>query len=166
MTDAGTDPQALLWSLVVLSACHSCSRPGRATRIQIGRQMSHRVHLNSWNQIKIKSRFIGVLGLKRFRVNLSLAHRLSMSLGKRGPFARDFSLTVWQGAWNSWCSRNSFSLRHCVYSLGLPGGLVVKNLHTDADDVGSIPGSGRSPGEGNGNLLQYSWMGNPMDRGA
>ena len=42
--------------------------------------------------MKIKSRFIGVLGLQRFRVNLSLAHRLSMSLGKRGPFARDFSL--------------------------------------------------------------------------
>ena len=32
--------------------------------------------------------------------------------------------------------------------------------------AGSIPGSGRSPGEGNGNPLQYSWLGNPMDRGA
>ena len=36
----------------------------------------------------------------------------------------------------------------------------------DAEDVGSIPGSGRSPGEGNGNPLQYSCLGNPMDRGA
>ena len=36
----------------------------------------------------------------------------------------------------------------------------------DAGDVGSIPGSGRSPGEGNGNPLQYSCLGNPMDRGA
>ena len=35
----------------------------------------------------------------------------------------------------------------------------------DARDVGSIPGSGRSPGEGNGNLLQYSRLENPMDRG-
>ena len=35
----------------------------------------------------------------------------------------------------------------------------------DARDVGSIPGSGRSPGEGNGNLLQYSCLENPMDRG-
>ena len=34
-----------------------------------------------------------------------------------------------------------------------------------AKDVGSIPGSGRSPGEGNGNPLQYSCLGNPMDRG-
>ena len=47
--------------------------------------------------------------------------------------------------------------------------LVVKNLTAsvaDSRDVGSIPGSGRSPGEGNGNLPQYSCLGNPMDRGA
>ena len=44
-----------------------------------------------------------------------------------------------------------------------PGGLVVKNLLANAGDPGSIPGSGRSPGEGNGNLLQYSCLGNPMD---
>ena len=36
----------------------------------------------------------------------------------------------------------------------------------DAEDSGSIPGSGRSPGEGNGNPLQYSCLENPMDRGA
>ena len=35
----------------------------------------------------------------------------------------------------------------------------------DARDAGSFPGSRRSPGEGNGNLLQYSCLGNPMDRG-
>ena len=46
---------------------------------------------------------------------------------------------------------------------------MVKNLPAnagDARDAGSIPGSGRSPGEGNGNPLQYSYLGNPMDRGA
>ena len=43
---------------------------------------------------------------------------------------------------------------------------MVKNPPVNAGDVGSIPGSGRSPGEGNGNPLQYSWSGNPMDRGA
>ena len=45
--------------------------------------------------------------------------------------------------------------------------LVVKNLPADARDVrdaGLIPGSGRSPGEGNGNPLQYSSLENPMDR--
>ena len=49
--------------------------------------------------------------------------------------------------------------------MDFPGGLVVKNLPANAGDVGSIPGSGRSPGEGNGNPIQYSCLGNPMDRG-
>ena len=47
--------------------------------------------------------------------------------------------------------------------------LVVKNLPANAGDlrdIGSIPGSGRSPGEGNGNPFQYSCLGNPRDRGA
>ena len=48
-------------------------------------------------------------------------------------------------------------------------GSVVKNPPADAGDsgdTGSIPGSGKSPGEGNDNPLQYSCLGNPMDRGA
>ena len=47
--------------------------------------------------------------------------------------------------------------------------LVVKNLPSNVGDVrevGSVPGSGRSPGGGNGNPLQYSCPGNPTDRGA
>ena len=47
-----------------------------------------------------------------------------------------------------------------------PGGSMVKNLSANAGNSGSIHGSGRSPGEGNGNPLQYSCLGNPMDRGA
>ena len=43
---------------------------------------------------------------------------------------------------------------------------MVKNLPANAEDAGSIPGSGRSPGEGNGNPHQDSCLGNPMDRGA
>ena len=50
--------------------------------------------------------------------------------------------------------------------MGFPGGSVVKNPPANAGDAGSIPGSGRSPGVGNGNPLQYSCLGNPMDRGA
>ena len=42
---------------------------------------------------------------------------------------------------------------------------VIKNLPTNAGAVGSIPGLGRSSGEGNGNPLQYSCLENPMDRG-
>ena len=49
---------------------------------------------------------------------------------------------------------------------GFPGGSVVKNPPANAGDLGSIPGSGRSPGEENGNPLQYSCLGNPMDREA
>ena len=51
----------------------------------------------------------------------------------------------------------------------MPGGLVVKNLPAsigDAGDVGSIPGSGRCPGEGNGNPLQCSCLENATDKGA
>ena len=58
----------------------------------------------------------------------------------------------------SWSMKNS----SCV-------ALVVKDLPAsagDARDVGSIPGSGRSPGEGNGSPLQYSCLENPLDRGA
>ena len=43
---------------------------------------------------------------------------------------------------------------------------MVNNLPTNVGDVGLIPGSGRSPAEGNGNSLRYSCLGNPMDRGA
>ena len=50
--------------------------------------------------------------------------------------------------------------------LGFPGGSAVKNPPANAGDVGLIPGSGRSPGEGNGNPLQYSCLRNPMHRGA
>ena len=49
---------------------------------------------------------------------------------------------------------------------GFPGGSEVKASACNAGDLGSIPGSGRSPGEGNGNPLQYSCLENPMDRGA
>ena len=51
----------------------------------------------------------------------------------------------------------------------LSSGSVVKNLPANegaTGDVGFIPGSERSPGGGHGNLLQYSCLGNPMDRGA
>ena len=43
---------------------------------------------------------------------------------------------------------------------------MVKNPPANAGDAGSIPGSGRSLGEGNGNPLQYSYLENPMDRRA
>ena len=47
-----------------------------------------------------------------------------------------------------------------------PGGLDSKESSCMVGDLSSTPGSGRSPGEGNGYPLQYSYLGNPMDRGA
>ena len=49
--------------------------------------------------------------------------------------------------------------------MGFPGDSVVKNLPANVGEVGLIPGLERSPGEGNGNALQYSCLGNAMDRG-
>ena len=56
----------------------------------------------------------------------------------------------------------------CVFYflLGFPGGSEVKVSAYNAGDTGSISGSGRSPGEGNGSPLQYSCLENPRDRGA
>ena len=50
--------------------------------------------------------------------------------------------------------------------MGFPGGSDGKALACNAGDLGSIPGLGRSPGEGNGNPLQYAYLENSMDRGA
>ena len=49
---------------------------------------------------------------------------------------------------------------------GFPGGLDGKESACNAEDLGSIPGLGRSLGEGNGNPLQYSCLENSMDKGA
>ena len=49
---------------------------------------------------------------------------------------------------------------------GFPGGSLIKNLPANAGESDSIPGSGWSPGRGHGNPLQYSCLGNPMDREA
>ena len=50
--------------------------------------------------------------------------------------------------------------------MDFPGGSVLRNLPANSGDASLIPGSGRWPGKGNGNLLQCSCLGNPKDRGA
>ena len=64
-------------------------------------------------------------------------------------------LLHWQAGSLSW-----------YYPICFPGGSEVKASACNVGDLGSIPGSGRSPGEGNGNPLRYSCLENPMDRGA
>ena len=57
-------------------------------------------------------------------------------------------------------------IRGDTFSLGSPEGSDGEESACNAEDLGSIPGSGRSPGEENGNPLQYSCLENSMDRGA
>ena len=57
-------------------------------------------------------------------------------------------------------------IRHPIYSLGFPGGSDDKESACNMGDLGLIPRSGRSPGEGNGNPLRYSCLENPVDREA
>ena len=59
-----------------------------------------------------------------------------------------------------------FKLHIFTRDLGFPGGSEVEASACNSGDLGSIPGSGRSSGEGNGNPLQYSFLENPMDGGA
>ena len=56
-------------------------------------------------------------------------------------------------------------LKLSIHSNGFPGGSDGKASACNAGDLGLIPGSGRSPGEENGNLLQYSCLENSMDGG-
>ena len=64
----------------------------------------------------------------------------------------------------SWAVNNVLLV--VMISMDFLGGSAVKNLPASAGDTSSIPAYGRSPGEGKGNPLQYSYLGNPMDRGA
>ena len=62
--------------------------------------------------------------------------------------------------------RRPVKFQKCVIIMVTTGGSDGKASAWNEGDMGSIPGSGRSPGEGNGNPLQYSCLENPMDRGA
>ena len=72
-----------------------------------------------------------------------------------------------QGAWHDYSSIWVLKMsRIFIPKLGFPGDSDGKESACNVGDLGLIPGLGRSPGEGTGNLLQYSCLENPMDRGA
>ena len=72
------------------------------------------------------------------------------------PYTVDFQAPLSMG----------FSRQDYCSGLGFPGGSEVKVSAWNAGDLGSIPGLGRSPGEGNGNPLQYFCLEHPMEGGA
>ena len=83
---------------------------------------------------------------------------------------KDFYLCTFQNQTffkkNFIISLPQISLAATIDRICFPGGSGVKNPPARAGDAGSIPGLGGSPGEGTGNALQYSCLGNPMDREA
>ena len=84
------------------------------------------------------------------------------SLGWEDPLEKGMathsSILAWRIPWTEEPGR--------LQSMDFPGGSEVKASVSNSGDLGSIPGSGRSAGEGNGNPLQYSCLENPMDGGA
>ena len=88
-------------------------------------------------------------------------------LSEEGGDALDRNIAL---PWGSNTTSQPLSLLPLVLIMrGFPGGAVVKNLPASAGDprnAGLIPGSGRSPGLGNGNPLQHSYLENSMDREA
>ena len=67
--------------------------------------------------------------------------------------------------WRGW-NNQSYLFKRSFSKVGFPGSSDGKVSACNVGDPGSIPGLGRSPGEGNGNPLQYSYLENSMDRGA
>ena len=66
-----------------------------------------------------------------------------------------------------WLLQADSQLQYSLISvMGILGGSVVRNPPANAEDAGTIPGLGRSPGKGNANPLQYSCLGNPVEKGA
>ena len=87
---------------------------------------------------------------------------------RKGLWVRE-EVQLWGTVWGSQCqgSKNPrASSSQDWREKQEPGGTVVKHLPVNARDAGSISESGRSPGKGNGNSLQYSCMENSVDRGA
>ena len=108
---------------------------------------------NAWKgKVKVKS----LSCVRLFETPRSAAYQAPRSMG----FPR-------QEYWSGVPLPSPVCIYTCIYiNWGFPGGSVEKTSPANAGDLSSIPGSERSPGEGNGNPLQYSCLGNPMDRRA
>ena len=110
--------------------------------------------------------------LALFLVMLPKAHLTSHSWMSGSKWVGVITPSWFSGSWRSflygssvYSNESALHIRWPKYwgFLGLPGGSEVKASASNAGDPGSIPGSGRSPGEGNGKPLQYSCLENPTD---
>ena len=105
---------------------------------------------------------------------LTMRETWVQSLGQEDLLEKEMathsSILAWRIPWTEKpVGQQSMGLQgveHNLVSVDFPGGSDGKASAYNAGDLGSIPGLGRSPGEGNGNPLQYSCLENPMDRGA
>ena len=117
-------------------------------------------HHYSIETFRIWNSLTGISSLALFTVMLPKAH---LTLHSRMSGSRWVITPSWLS--RSWSSFLYSSVFFCS-SVYFPGGSDGKASAYNVGDPESIPGSGRSPGEGNGNPLQYSCLENPMDRGA
>ena len=107
--------------------------------------------------------------LKVSRDTIGIVQQLKKSLvlgSGRGPLQLKFGFLLGVLSVISLASPEAqLQKSQAVGGFDFPGGSEVKASACNAGDLGSIPGLGRSPGEGNGNPLQYSCLENPMDGG-
>ena len=110
-----------------------------------------------WMVKQIAERYLEWMVCLSLSLSLSLTHTHSHTMIN---LLNALKSTVYYGIW-------CICIYTCIRSgMDFPGGSDGKVSAYNAGDLDSIPGSGRSPGEGNGNPLQYSCLEKPMDRGA
>ena len=134
--------------------------PGKFTPLPNSLWHSHQWSVNSGSFNSKDPEWLEGLLSQTFSLGEQVLMQLSTCRGSTHPgletLCKEFHL----------CIFFSCRLQTPMIHKAFPGGSVVKNSPAKAGDVGSLPGSGRSPREENDKTLQYSCLGNAMDRGA